>query len=208
MIGYVLEGIRAGLLLSLLVGPLVVLLVQLSLRRGTLASFAAALGIWTSDLCYISASHFGLEGLERLLDLRYLNEVFGTVGALLLLGVGFVMWYKKPPSLKGKKSLPSRRGLLGAWVQGFALNTLNPFTAFFWSTFVVTQVHNRELLSSDALAIYGGMMGTIVLADACKVLGARKLREFLRPAMMRRVQRTGAVALGLFGIVLAVRVWL
>ncbi len=208
MIGYVLEGIRAGLLLALLMGPLVVLLVQLSLRRGTIASFAAAVGIWTSDITYIAAAHFGLEGLERLLDLKYLNEVFGTVGALLLLGLGFVMWYKKPPSLKGKKIMPSRRGLVSAWAQGLALNTLNPFTAFFWSTFVVTQVHNRDLLSADALAIYGGMMGTIMLADAGKVFGARKLREFLRPAMMRRVQRTGAVALGVFGIVLAVRVWL
>ena len=208
MVGYILEGIRAGLLISLLMGPLVVLLVQLSLRRGTVASFAAAAGIWTSDIAYISASHFGLEGLERILDYEYLNEIFGTVGAVLLLGVGLIMWYRKPPSLKGKKGLPSRRGLLGAWLQGFALNTLNPFTAFFWSTFVVTQVHNRELPSADALAIYGGMMGTIILADACKVLGARRLREFLQPAMMRRVQRTGAVALGLFGIVLAVRVWL
>lgn len=206
--GYILEGIRAGLLISLLMGPLVVLLVQLSLRRGTLASFAAAAGIWSSDMAYISASHFGLEGLERLLDYQYLNEIFGTVGSILLVGAGLFMWHKKPPSLKGKKILPSRRGLLSAWLQGFALNLLNPFTAFFWSTFVVTQVHNRDLISADALSIYAGMMGTIILVDSCKVLGARKLRKFLRPAMMRRVQRTGAVALGLFGILLAVRGWL
>ncbi|MCP9237370.1 LysE family translocator [Lewinella sp. JB7] len=207
MIWYIWEGVRAGLLLSLLVGPLVVLLIQLSLRRGTLASFAAAAGIWTSDLAFISASHFGLGRLERLLDYQYLNEIIGTVGAILLLGVGLIMWYRKPPSIKGKKILPGRRGLLSAWAQGFAVNSLNPFTAFFWSTFVVTQVHNRDLLSSEALAIYGGIMVTIVIADACKVLGARKLRAFLKPAMMLRAQRAGAVALGLFGVLLAVRVW-
>ena len=208
MLGYVWEGVRAGLLLSLLVGPLVVLLIQLSLRRGTLASFAAAAGIWTSDLLYISASHFGLEGLERILDYPYLNEVFGSVGAVLLVGVGLVMWYRKPPNVKGRKILPTRRGLVSAWVQGFLVNTLNPFTAFFWSTFVVTQVHNRSLLGVEALAIYGGIMGTIMLADSAKVLSARKLRAFLRPAMMLRAQRVGAVALGVFGVVLGVRVWL
>ena len=207
MLGYAWEGVRAGLLLSLLVGPLVVLLVQLSLRRGTLASFAAALGIWTSDLLYISLSHFGLEGLERLLDYEYIHEIVGTIGSILLIGLGIVMWYRRPPNLKAKRILPSRRGLLSAWVQGFALNTFNPFTAFFWSTFVVTQVHNRHLLSYEALAIYGGIMGTIVVADAAKVLGARKLRELLKPATMLRAQRAGAVALGLFGLVLAVRVW-
>lgn len=211
MLWFVWEGIRAGLLLSLLVGPLVVLLVQLSLRRGTLASFAAALGIWCSDLVYIAAAHLGLRGLQKLLNFQYLEEIIGTVGALLLLGVGFVMWYGKPPSLKGGKKgvkvLPSRRGLLSAWAQGFAVNALNPFTAFFWSTFVVTQVHNRDLLSWEAAAVYGGIMGTIVIADGAKVLGARKLREFLRPAMMRRAHRTGAVALGMFGVALALRVW-
>ena len=208
MLWFVWEGVRAGLLLSLLVGPLVVLLVQLSLRRGTLASFAAAVGIWTSDLLYISAAHLGLDGLERLLDYRYLHEVLGTAGALLLLGVGIVMWYRKPPSIKAKQLMPTRRGLLSAYLQGFAINTFNPFTAFFWSTFVVTQVHNRHLLSWQALAIYGGIMGIIVLADAGKVLGARKLRELLRPATMLRAQRAGAVALAVFGMVLAVRAWL
>ena len=207
MLGYVWEGIRAGLVLSLLVGPLVILLVQMSLRRGTVASFAAALGIWTSDCLYISISHFGLEGLERLLDLRYLNEIAGTIGALVLIGIGIVMWYLKPPSLKAKRIMPSRRGLLSAWAQGFAINTFNPFTAFFWSTFVVTQVHNRELPSYEALAVYGGIMGTIVIADSCKVLGARKIREVLRPSTMQRAQRAGAVVLGMFGLLLAVRVW-
>ena len=208
MLSYAGEGIRAGLLLSLLVGPLVVLLVQLSLRRGTLASFTAALGIWTSDLLYISLSHFGLEGLERLLDYEYLHEIVGTIGSILLVGLGIVMWYRKPPDLTAERIMPGRRGLLSAWAQGFALNTFNPFTAFFWSTFVVTQVHNRHLLSYEALAIYGGIMGTIVVADSCKVLGARKLRDLLNPGTMRRAQRAGAVALGLFGLLLAVRVWL
>ena len=208
MLGYVWEGIRAGLVLSLLVGPLVVLLIQLSLRRGTVASFAAALGIWTSDLLYISIAHYGLEGLERLLENEYLNEIFGTVGALLLIGVSLVMWFRKPPSLKTKRIMPSRRGLLSCWAQGFAVNTLNPFTAFFWSTFVVTQVHNRSLPGLDALAIYGGIMGTIIIADCFKVFGARKLRELLKPATMQRAQRAGAVALGMFGVLLAVRVWM
>ncbi len=207
MVGFVWEGIRAGLVLSLLVGPLVVLLVQLSLRRGTIASFAAALGIWTSDVLYISLSHFGLEGLERLLDYEYLHEIVGTVGASVLIGVGVVMWYRKPPNLKAKRIMPSRRGLLSAWAQGFAVNMFNPFTAFFWSTFVVTQVHNRHLLSYEAMAIYGGIMGTIIIADSCKVFGARKIREILKPAMMQRAQRAGAVALGMFGLLLAVRVW-
>jgi threonine/homoserine/homoserine lactone efflux protein len=208
MLWYLWEGARAGLVLSLLVGPLVVLLVQLSLRRGTLASFVAATGIWCSDLTFIFLAHYGLNGLEDVLHFRYLNELIGSIGALLLVGIGLVMWFRKPPSMKGKKWLPSRRGLLSAWLQGFALNAFNPFTIFFWSTFVVTQVHKRDLMGWDAALIYTGVVGVLVLTDSAKVLGARKLRELMKPSMMVRAQRVGAVALGVFGVALGVRVWL
>lgn len=207
MVGYLWQGVRAGLLLSLLVGPLMILLVQLSLRRGTLASFAAALGIWTSDIGLISFAHYALDDLDQLLDYPNFNFIAGTVGSLILLGVGVAMWFRQPPSLD-RRMLPGKRGLMSSWLQGFAVNTFNPFTFFFWSTFVVTQVHDQDLPPPQAGAIYLGIIGVIILSDSAKVLGARKLREWLNPQHMLQAQRAGAVALGVFGIVLALRVWL
>ena len=203
-----LTGVRAGLVLALLVGPLLVLLLQLSLRRGTLAAFAGAFGIWVSDASLAAATHFGLGGLNTVSDSVYLTKVIGTVGGAILLVIAVIAWFRPPVDLAAQRVMPDRNGLLSAFAQGFAINTFNPFTISFWSFFSVTQVHDRGLADDAVLAVYAGLVLTIVFTDCLKVLGARKLREFLTPKMVRRAQRFGALVLAVFGVVLAVRVWL
>lgn len=207
MLGYLLEGVRAGLVLALLVGPLLVILLQLSLRRGTLAALVAALGIWTGDVLYILATHYGMSGLQRVLDYRYFNEALGSVGGVILVLIAFVMWFRRPPDLDRAREMPNHRSLASAFFQGFAINAFNPFTVVFWSAFSITQVHDRGLSNAEAWLIYCGIMGTIVLTDTLKVLGARKLRELLRPGVVLATQRVGAGLLAAFGVVLVLRVW-
>lgn len=207
---YLLEGIRAGLVLSLLVGPLVVMLLQLSLRRGTAAAFAAALGIWVSDLLFMLATHYGIGGLDVLSEDTTFQRIVGGVGVLILLGTAVFMWFREPPDLEAEREMPNKRGLFGALLQGFAINTFNPFTVGFWVLFSISQVHDRNLKDASAWAIYGGLLGTIIITDAVKILAARKLRSFLRPEIISRVQRLGALVLAGFGIVLGIRImgWL
>ena len=208
MLNYVLEGVRAGLVLSVLVGPLLVLLLQLSIRRGTVMALAAAAGIWLSDLSFVLLTHYGMGSVEALTEHPYFAEIVGTVGMALLVGMGILLWFKPPVRLElADRPVRRRRGLLAALVQGFAVNTFNPFTVGFWAFFTVTQIHERDLGAGPAWAVFAGILGTIVLTDTLKVLGARKLRELLRPDIILRVQRFGALALGLFGVVLGLRVW-
>ena len=207
MLSYVLEGVRAGLVLSLLVGPILVVLLQLSLRSGTLMAMAGATGIWVGDLLFVLITHYGMGGIEPFLGHMYFNEIVGTVGMLLLVGMAVVMWYRKPMSMKRIGKGPKRRGLLSALAQGFAVNAFNPFTIGFWSFFSITQIHERDLTEPAAWAIYGGILGTIIFTDTLKVLSARKLRELLKPELAQKVQRFGALALAVFGVVLGVRVW-
>ena len=184
------------------------LLLQLSIRRGTLAALAGALGIWISDISLAAATHFGLGGLNTVSDSIYMTKVIGTVGGAILLVIAVVTWFRKPIDLSVEREMPSHSGLLSAFAQGFAINTFNPFTISFWSFFSVTQIHDREVTDEAALAVYAGLILTIIFTDFIKVLTARKLRDFLTPKMMVRTQRFGALVLAAFGVVLAVRVWL
>lgn len=194
-------------MLALLVGPLLVLLVQLSLRRGTAAALAGAGGIWVSDLCFILLGHYGVGHVSQLLEHVRFAEIVGSAGALVLCGVAGAMWVRRPPDLGSGRHLPGRRGLAGAFLQGWAINTFNPFTVFFWAAFTVSQVHDRELPPAAAWAIYAGILSTIVVTDTLKVFLAKRLRNLLTPRTTRRVQRMGALALAVFGIALGVRVW-
>lgn len=202
---YLLEGVRAGLILSLLVGPLVVLLLQLSIRRGTAAALAAAFGIWMSDLMFITATHYGIGSISELTPEGSWGNWLGALGGVILIGTGIYMWFRKPPDLSAEREELNRRGLLSGALQGFALNTFNPFTVGFWSVFTLTQVHERDLQEPAAWAIYGGILGTIIITDCVKVLAARKLRGWLTPSLLLKVQRVGALLLGGFGLLLGWR---
>ncbi len=206
MITYLWQGIQIGLGLSLLVGPLVVLLFQLSLEEGTRSSLMAALGIWVSDFLLIGLTFFGLAYLRELLDFRFFEEIVGSIGGLILFGIGLGIWARKPPDLmQGGLRRKARYGL--AFAKGFAINTFNPFPIFFWPSVVVGIVYEERLVSAEVLALYAGIMGMVILTDTLKVIGARHVRHKLRPQLVQRAQRLGALALMLFGVLLVVRVW-
>lgn len=185
-----------------------VLLLQLSLRRGTLAAFIAAGGIWLSDALLAFATYYGIGSVEALADSHDFRLAVGSIGSIILVVSAAVMWFRDPPDLDAEREIPGRRGMFAAFFQGFGINLFNPFTVTFWTLFSVSQIHDRQLGEPAAWAVLGGLLGTIVFTDTLKVLAARKVREFLQPAVIRRVQRFGALALAVFGIVLGLRVWL
>lgn len=203
---HLLQGIQIGLVLATLVGPLIVLLIQLSLEEGTISSLSAALGIWVSDTLFILAAHFGLGQLREIRSSLYFEEIVGSVGGLVLLAVGLAMWLRKPPKFAkpGQRRKP-RLGL--SFLKGFAINTFNPFPVVFWSSVSVGIVYEEGLTGSAVTALYGGIMGTIIFTDAIKVFAARTLRRWLNPQHTRLVQRIGGVLLVLFGIGLWLKVW-
>lgn len=206
--GYVFEGIQVGLVLALLVGPLLLVLIQASLERGTLAGLAAALGIWISDFLFIAVVYYGLSQLERLVKWSGFEVTLGTAGALLLIGfgIGTLLSARKALDRPAGRLLTSRAGYGKLFVKGFLVNTVNPFTVFFWISISGAMVIKRDLPASDAYLFYAGILGTILVTDTAKIVAARFIRNRLRPVHFMWVRRVAGLALLVFGIVLFIRV--
>ncbi len=203
---YTWQGIQIGLGLAILVGPIIVLLIQLSLEEGTLSSVCAALGIWASDLVYILLAHFGLGQLRTFIDHPNFEPIIGSIGGVILLIVGFAMWRRRP--LKFRKVREHRRPRYWlSFAKGFGINLINPFPVVFWSTVSVGIVYEDHLNANQAWSLYVAIMITIMATDLLKVFAARYLRKWLTPDHARMVQRTGAGFLMFFGVILWVRVW-
>ncbi|MEM7571395.1 MAG: LysE family transporter [Bacteroidota bacterium] len=200
-----LQGIQIGLGLAILVGPLIVLLVQLALEEGTTSSLLAGFGIWISDLLFILAAHFGMAYLQQVTDWPDFEPLVGTLGALVLFAVGLSMYFKPAPELVAGEEVQPR--YFSALWKGFAINTFNPFPIFFWSTVALSLVHEQGLSNSQALSLYAGILCTIIFTDSLKIFSAGYLRRYLHPAKMKWVQRIGGSALVLFGLVLLLKVW-
>lgn len=211
-----------------MVGPLLFAIVQASLERGFRAGFALAAGIWTSDILYIALVYHGVDALTTLTALPNFRVWAGLGGGLVLMafGLGSLLRRKVPtgddhqtpadrvldvldgPETVGLEHNWMRWGYPGYWLRGFLLNTINPFTVFFWLGIASAVVVPNQWAPKERLLFFGGMLFTLILTDILKAYAAKRVRHFLTPKHTRWVQRGIGLTLLVFGIVLFVRVLL
>ena len=193
-----------GLLLTIMVGPILFALIQAGIERGFRAGAMIGLGIWISDFIFILFAYFGISYLLNILEWSGFELTVGIAGGIVLIITGVLTILSKPPEI-GKAS-----GVSGSyftlWLKGFLINTINPFTVFFWATIMTTIVAKDNLNGQNAAFFFGGIMGTIVITDSLKVLLAKAIRRWLKPKHILWTRRISGIALVVFGIVLMVRV--
>ena len=195
-----LQGVLFGLGLSILVGPILFILLQVSLERGYKCGLLVGLGIWLSDIAYIITAYLLIRGLGIDLmdpDLRF---YFSMIGGTVLIAVGISMFMKKATEPQQQR-VWSGRSLFYFLSVGFSTNTFNPFTAFFWFTVTAANIAERGTGGSAFLFILGIML-TLVVTDSGKVFAAHILRRYLSPVTVARVRKVAA------GVIMAFGVWL
>lgn len=201
------DGIKIGLALSMLVGPIFFALIQTGIEEGVKAGTAVGLGIWISDLLFIIAVSWGLTHIEPIADGSQFAFYVGLSGSLILTGFG--LWtLLRPPELKHyRRFKPIRSSSYWMlWLKGFLINTMNPFTLLFWIGISSTVVFKSGVGGSGASLFFIGILGTIISTDLTKVFLAKKIRHVMRPIHFFWMRRISGVALLLFGVVLLARV--
>jgi len=221
------KGIFLGLTLSILVGPIIFALLQTAIERGFRAGMMVGLGVWVSDIMYISAAYFGVSYIVAITEYEGFEEILGTIGGLTLIGFGLATLFSKPPQVPNEhkaagdiidEQLPkvldfdgddgiNRPGYFSLWLKGFLINTLNPFTVFFWTGVTGTMVAGQNFTNQDAFIFFGGIFLTVMLTDILKIWAAKAVRHLLKPNAILILRRVSGVALALFGVVLMVRVF-
>ncbi len=199
-----LNGIKYGLFLTILVGPLVFALIHAGVERGFRAGVMIGLGIWFSDFLFILGVFFGFSYLKALTEWQYFELTVGTAGGIILIFTGIVTLISKTPDINKSKKLTGT--YLALWIKGFVINTLNPFTVFFWVLVMTTVVADSNYTHVQSSLYFGGILGTIIITDSMKVLLAKKLRHYLEMHHLIWVRRITGIALIIFGLVLIGRV--
>lgn len=198
------KGMLLGLTLSVLVGPMLFVLIQLGIEQGFRAGMMAGLGAWMSDCLFIVCIYFGLSYILKLTQWEGFSLWVGLAGGfiLILFGIGALV---HRPARKIKK-VSFRNSYLGFWLKGFLINTFNPFAAFFWLG-VISTLPVEARFEVGAVTIYfGGIIGMVILTDLLKVLLAKKVREWLKHSYILLIQRISGFALVILGLVMIVRV--
>ena len=201
---YIAEGILFGLTLTILLGPIFIVLVQSSLENGSRAGLLAASGIWTSDILIVVLALGFIQNISPYVQSRGFVFWVGLVGGIVLIGVGLATFAKKPEINFEKKPI-GKRGIFGYWLKGFMVNTINPFTFIFWLSTITALVVRRQLNDLEAILFTGSIIMTIVCTDSLKVLMAKLIRKKINESILSKINKIAGTALIIFGFVLLLR---
>ena len=203
------NGILMGLALAILVGPILFSLIQRSIEQGIKAGLWVASGIWISDVLFIGGIMLGVTHISKMIESPLFEPILGILGGLVLIGIGMGMFISKPAEnmddCNGLEILSSEWKL---WLEGFLINTVNPFSVIFWTSLITARSIETSLFSFNSYLFFGSILGTIIFTDTLKVILAKKISTHLQPKHILKMRKISGIALFLFGVVMMVRVTL
>lgn len=201
-----LSGIGFGLTLSIMIGPIFFALVQAAIEKGFRAGAMVGFGVWISDLFYILVVYLGISHIASLASNAGFKLYTGLLGSviLILFGIGSIARTNKEYNKVEDIILPPT--WFSLWLKGFLINTINPFTIFFWIGVISTILIKDQSNENNNWVFLSGIFSTIIVTDLSKVVLAKTLRMYLNSGSLKLLKYISGIALICFGVGLFIRV--
>jgi len=197
----IIEGIGTGLTLAIMLGPIFIVIMQACLESGTRGGLAVATGIWFSDIVLLLLSISLTNKISPYIKSDNFDLWVGIIGGIILIAIGIVAITKKTTmQIEGSKIGTS--GWFGYWAQGLMVNTLNPFTFFFWFIYMPSRAVKNGFSAGEVVVFASLIAGTIIATDLLKVLMAKYIRKIVTEGALVLINKLAGSALILFGIAL------
>jgi len=205
MFPFVVEGLVFGLGLAVSLGPIFIALTQTSMEEGIAPGLTVGSGIWISDVLLVALFYKFIYEIRDSIESAGFEFWMGISGAIILLGFGLFMILRKPV-LDYSEKKHNYKNYLGFWLKGFLINTINPFTFFFWMGVISSYVIGRNITHAQAMVLLSTILTVIIMSDAGKVFLAHSLKNWLTPQSINKVSNFSGVILIAFGVFMAIRV--
>ncbi len=212
MIEAILKGLILGILLGISVGPVIFSILKQSLNNGHRGGYAFALGVFISDFILVFICNMFTEIFNVVLEHEL---IIGIAGSSLLIALGIYNFFfrKVPAADNGMLVIANlrKRDIAGILFSGFFMNALNPGTLLFWFAATATITADSKMVAHPEqyrLIVFLTALLFNLSADFSKVLLANKIRNKLTPHNIHIINRISGVVLILFGIVIAVTIFM
>ncbi len=216
---YVFQAIGIGFLLSIMIGPVFFVLLEISITKGFKSAMIFDAGVLLSDLFYIVISLFFAYQLKGLGDVKN-NLILSVLGGTLFIAYGVYNLFFKQVTMgtvaldeelldseeKANKSTKNKDNSMLV-LKGFMLNLLNPGVVIYWLAIIAKGFDLVAPYESDAHIV---IFITIILLtffgiDCLKAYVANKIKPLVTVKLLRGLNSLiGFVFLGT-GIFLILR---
>lgn len=194
----ILNGFQLGIVLTFLVGPVFLTIIQTSIERGFWRGALVAVGVSLSDTLYVAICYLGLAQVMANSSLKVYMAYGG--GAIL---IGFGLYHLLVKSRKATteiKNPVAERNFLRYAIKGFVINGITPMVLFFWIGAVsIATIDFGYSKFGEFVLFFGSVLVTVLTTDILKAYLADKLRRIITPRSLMLMNIILGVILIFFG---------
>lgn len=189
------EGLATGMLLTIMLGPVTMIILRYGLQVNRLAGIWAAAGTWVSDFVFIGLTYWMTTTIDSWSQQPGIRMTMFLGGGFGLLVMGALMLRVKKKSFSTDSDVV-QASYVQAFVGGFLINSLSPFTLFFWLGAAVF----LHLQSDNPIWYYAGLMLALGAGDFTKAWLAPKLTSWLKESHVYWIQIVAGILIAGTGL--------
>ena len=193
------QGIKVGIVLAFLIGPVFFTILQTSIERGFWNGLGVVLGVSLSDtlsviICYLGAS--------QILYNQGLQVYLAYGGGVLIIAIGLYNLLIKSRRTMDKVNIEvSGKKYYRYFIKGFLMNSLTPMVILFWiGTLSFATVELGYTQRNEFIIFFGSVLITVLSTDILKAYLAGRLRNLITPRLIRIINIVLGITLIVFGI--------
>jgi len=194
----ILNGLKLGIILAFLVGPVFFTIIQTSVEKGFWNGVIVSLGVSLSDILYVTVCYFGL--------VQFINEPGFRVylayagGAILILFGLYHLFIKSRRNAHPSLDVANEKKMYRYFIKGFIINGLSPMVLIFWiGTISIASIDFGYSKGFEFFLFFGVVLGTVLSTDILKAYLADKLRRLVTQRLMKIMNVIVGICLIIFG---------
>ena len=198
MIEIIFNGIKLGVLLTFLVGPVFFTIIQTSIERGFGRGVLVAVGVSISDILYVAICYFGF---AQVMANSNLKVYMAYTGAIILISFGLyhLLVKSRKKSVDLSNSVTEKQ-LVRYVLKGFLINGMTPMVLFFWiGTVSLATLNFGYSNTGEFLLFFAALLTTVLTTDILKAYLADKLRKLLTLRSLQIMNIIMGIVLIFFG---------
>jgi threonine/homoserine/homoserine lactone efflux protein len=195
----VFNGLKLGIVLAFLIGPVFFTIIQTSVERGFRNGVLVSLGVSLSDIMYVAICYFGLVQFINDPNFRYYLAYAGG-GILILFGI-YHLFVKSRRRMTTAIHVTSEKKMYRYFVKGFIINGMSPMVLIFWiGAISIASLDFGYSKGFEFFIFFTTVLGTVLATDVLKAYLADKLLILITHRLMVIINVVVGICLIVFGL--------
>ena len=162
------EGIKFGMILQLIIGPMCLLVFHTSKNNGFLFTIPVIITIAAVDAFYITLACIGV---SKLLENKKIRKTFQLIGSIILIifGLNTILNVFNINIIPGLRIVPTTKNVI---IETLLLALSNPITIMFWGSVLTAKIIEDNMKKKDLIIFCTGLVSaTLIFQHFVALLG-------------------------------------